>query len=223
MNASSITVLLVDDHAVVREGYRSFLEKQSGITVIAEAETGEQAYHLFKKTNPNIIVMDLSLPLPGRGGIETIARIRKQSSTVHMLVFSMHQNPTFALQAIKAGARGYITKNSLPHVLVQAIRDIARGKIALSPDIAEALAVEKLNIDNSALEQLTSREFEILNMLLNAKSVADIAKTLNVTQKTILNCHYKIKKKLGTKTDIELIHFAIKMDIFNPINTVPSA
>jgi len=213
----TITVLLVDDHAVVREGYRSFLEKQPGISVIAEAESGEEAYRLFKELKPHVVIMDLSLP--GRGGIETIARIRKQSSTVQMLVFTMHQNPIFALQAIKAGARGYVTKNSLPNVLVQAIHDIIAGKIALSHDIAEALAVEKLEIDNTALEELTSREFEILTMILDAKPVAEIANTLNVTQKTISNCHYIIKKKLGTKTDIELIHFAIKMNIFKPLNS----
>ncbi|MBL1320852.1 MAG: response regulator transcription factor [Methylophaga sp.] len=221
MKSKSITVLLVDDHAVVREGYRSFLEKQKGIKVIAEAESGEEAYRLFKEIQPNVVVMDLSLP--GRGGIETIARIRKQSATVRMLVFSMHQNPTFALQAIKAGARGYVTKNSLPSVLVQAIHDVSAGKIALSHDIAEALAVEKLEINNTALEELTSREFEIFNMILDAKSVSEIADTLCVTQKTISNCHYIIKKKLGTKTDIELIHFAIKMNIFKPLNLVPAS
>ncbi len=213
--SKNITIMLVDDHAVVREGYRSFLEKQKNMNVIAEAADGEEAYIRFKENRPDVLVMDLSLP--GRSGIETISRIRKHSLSARILVFSMHQNPTFALQAIKAGARGYVTKSSLPDVLVRAIYDVYEGNIALSADIAQALAIEKLAIDNVALEELTVREFELLRMIVDARSIEDIAKTLNVTQKTVSNCHYRIKKKLGAKTDIELTHFAIKMNIFDPL------
>ncbi len=210
-----IRIMLVDDHAIVREGYRSLLKKQSSMEVIAEAASGEEAYILYKEYNPNLVIMDLSLPK--QGGLATISRIRKYHAEAKILVFSMHQNPALALKSTQAGARGYVTKSSLPDVLIRAIHDVHNGRIALSADIAQALALEQLGGENAALAELTVREFEILRMLVEAKPTSEIAQILNISPKTVANCHYLIKNKLGVSSDIELTHLAIRLNVINPL------
>ncbi|MEE9397361.1 MAG: response regulator transcription factor [Methylococcales bacterium] len=213
MSFRNIKIMLVEDHAIVREGYRSLLGKQPDMEIIAEAADGEEAYILYKELKPNLVVMDLSLP--GQGGLATIVRIRKFNSEANILVFSMHQNPVLALKSTQAGARGYVTKSSPPDVLIRAIYDVHRGRIALSADIVQALALEQLGGENGALAELTIREFEILRMLVEAKSTNDIAKTLNISPKTVSNSHYLIKRKLGVTSDIELTRLAIKLNVIN--------
>lgn len=205
--------MLVDDHAIVREGYRSLLQKQNNMEVIAEASDGAQAYLYYKEHKPDITVMDISMQ--GQGGLEAISRITQLDSKAKILVFSMHQNPSFAVQATRAGALGYVTKSSDPEVLIRAIYDVYQNKYTLSADIAQALALEKLGTDSTALDQLTVREFEILRMLVEAVSTQNIAETLNISPKTVANAHYIIKRKLGVNSDIELTHLAIKMNIIN--------
>ncbi len=208
-----ISILLVDDHAIVREGYQSLLKKQPGMEVVAEAADGSQAYQQFKAYSPDVTIMDLSLP--GQSGVETIARIKQRSPQAKILVFTMHQNPRFAVQAIRAGALGYVTKSSPPDTLIKAIHDVYKGKLILSPDIAHALALEKTGHEVAALETLTTREFEILRLLAEANSKEQIAKILNISLKTVSNCHYLIKSKLGVASDIELTHLAIKMNVID--------
>lgn len=218
----NITILLVDDHAIVREGYHSLLKKQPELEVVAEAANGIQAYQYFKTYAPDVTIMDLSLP--GQSGVETIARIKQRSPEAKILVFTMHQTSRFAVQAMRAGALGYITKSSPPDVLLRAIHDVYRGRRTLSPDIAQALALEKTGHETLALETLTTREFEILRLLAEANTKEEIAKTLNISLKTVSNCHYLIKRKLGVASDIELTHTAIKMnvidllDLFGPLS-----
>jgi two-component system invasion response regulator UvrY len=209
----SIRILLVDDHAIVREGYRSLLQKQQGMTVVSEAADGADAYMRFNECNPDVVIMDISLP--GQGGLKAIARIKQRRSDAKILVFSMHQNPSFALQATRAGALGYVTKSSAPDVLIRAVYDVYAGRLTLSADIAQALALERLGGSSIALQELTLREFEILRMLVEARSTDDIARTLNLSSKTISNCHYLIKRKLGVASDIELTHLAIRMNVIN--------
>ncbi len=209
----TIKILLVDDHAIVREGYRSLLEKQENMEIIGEAASGEDAYLLYKKCKPTLVIMDLSLP--GQGGLASISRIKKYDSAAKILVFSMHQNPALALKATQAGARAYITKSSQPDVLIRAIYDVDQGLTALSPDIAQALAYQQLGRERNALSELTVREFEILRMLVEAKSTKDIAQTLNLSPKTVSNCHYLIKSKLGVSSDIELTHLAIRLNVID--------
>lgn len=211
--SKTIKIMLVDDHAIVREGYRSLLQKQDNMRVIAEASDGAQAYLSYKEHSPDIVIMDISMP--GQGGLEAISRIKQFDTDAKIIVFSMHQNPSFAVQATRAGALGYVTKSSDPEVLIRAIYDVQQGKYTLSADIAQALALEKLGTDSTALDQLTVREFEILRMLVEAKPTQDIADTLNISPKTVANAHYIIKKKLGVTSDIELIHLAIKMNILD--------
>lgn len=205
--------MLVDDHAIVREGYRSLLQKQKHLNVIAEASSGEAGYILFKQHQPDIVIIDLSLP--GQSGLETISRIHKHNKKTKILVFSMHLNPVFALQARRAGALGYVTKSNQADVLIRAIYDINAGNVFLSADIAQALALEKLCENNRLIKGLSTREFEILQMLVKGKSTNNIAETLNISIKTVSNCHYLIKRKLDVSSDIELVHFAIKMNVLD--------
>ncbi len=211
--SKTITIMLVDDHAIVREGYHSLLQKQDNMDVIAEASDGAQAYLQYKKYKPDIVIIDISMP--NQGGLEAISRIVQFEPSAKILVFSMHQNPTFAIQATRAGALGYVTKSSDPEVLIRAVYQVHQNQHALSADIAQALAIEKKGRNNAALEKLTVREFEILRMLIDTKSTRDIAETLNISPKTVSNAHYIIKRKLNVNSDIELIYLAIKMDIVN--------
>lgn len=220
MTEPTITIMLVDDHAIVREGYRSLLQKQDSMTVIAEASDGAEAYHSYKQHQPDVTVMDISMQ--GQGGLEAISRIKQLDAKAKIIVFSMHQKPSFAVQATRAGALAYVTKSSDPEVLIRAITDVNHNKYTLSPDIAQALALEKLGNKSAALDQLTVREFEIFRMLVEAVSPANIAETLNISPKTVANSHYIIKKKLGVSSDIELTHLAIKMNILDLLSLSPN-
>ncbi len=219
--SNSVTIMLVDDHAIVREGYRSLLQKQAEFEVICEASDGNEAYNHYKHYQPDVVVMDISLP--GQSGLKAIERIRQYDGSARVLVFSMHQNPSFALQATRAGALGYITKSSEPEALIRAIHQVAQNKHTLSADIAQALAMEKLGQEQSALDELTVREFEILRLLVDAKSNRAIADMLNISPKTVSNSHYIIKKKLGVSSDIELTRLAIKMNLVNLLDLVDEA
>jgi two-component system, NarL family, invasion response regulator UvrY len=213
MSSPSGTILLVDDHAVVREGYRSVLQKQAGLRVVAEASGGAEAYRLFKETKPDLVIMDVSMP--GIGGIEAIRRIRQWDRNARILVFTMHENSGFAVQAIRAGAKGYVTKSSPPDVLVQAVRDVLAGRMAVSPDISHELALGRLAGEIMAAEVLTAREFEVLQMLLAERSTDEIAEALHLSPKTVANLHSIIKDKLGVGSDIELVRLALRQGLLS--------
>jgi len=209
-----ISLMLVDDHAVVREGYRRLIEKHDDLVVIAEAPDGAAAYKLYKESRPNVVVLDLSMP--GKGGIEVVRRLRQWDPSARILVFTMHENAAYALQAFQAGAKGYITKSSPPDLLISAIRDVHSGKKSLSPDISQALAMGSIDDERALLDSLSAREFDIFRMIADARSIAEIAETLNLSPKTVSNYHYLIKSKLGISSDVELVHLAVRMRIVEP-------
>jgi two-component system, NarL family, invasion response regulator UvrY len=211
VNDASSTIMLVDDHAIVREGYRSVLQKQPRLRVVAEAADGAEACRLFKHTRPDLVIMDLTLP--GVGGIEVIRRIRQWDPAARILVFTMHQNAAFAVQAIRAGARGYVTKMSPPEALLRAVFDVLDGRIALSPDIDHELALSRLADESVATDVLTAREFEVLRMLLAEKTTEEIANMLHISPKTVANLRYLIKNKLGVSSDIELVRLALRQGL----------
>jgi two-component system, NarL family, invasion response regulator UvrY len=200
-----IRLLLADDHAIVRAGYRHLLERR--YTVVAEAETADQAYALFRQHRPDLVVTDLAMP--GASGLEAIQRILRVDAAARVLVFSMHVSPDMALAALRAGARGYVTKSSAPDMLLRAIGDVLDGRQVLSPDIAQALALARLPGRQRPLEELTPREFDVLCMLVSPASVQDIARRLHLSPKTVQNLHYQIKSKLGVDSDIELTRLAM--------------
>jgi two-component system, NarL family, invasion response regulator UvrY len=206
-------IMLVDDHAIVREGYRSLLQKQPCLRIVAEATDGAEAYRQYKETRPDLVIMDLTMP--GLGGIEAVRRIRQWDRTARVLVFSMHQNAAYAVQAIRAGAKGYVTKSSPPEALVKAVFDVLKGRTSLSPDIDHELALSRLGDEPTAMDVLSPREFEILRMLLAGRTTQEIAETLHITSKTVSNIHYLIKSKLGVNSDIELVRFSLRQRLLD--------
>jgi DNA-binding NarL/FixJ family response regulator len=200
-------LLLVDDHAIVRAGYRHLLERQERFTVIGEAASADEAYAMFRQHRPDVVITDLAMP--GTSGLEAIQRILRADAAARVLVFSMHVSPDLALAAMRAGALGYVTKSSPPDVLLRAIADVLAGRHALSPDIAQALALARLSAGRRPLEDLTPREFDVLCMLVSPAGVHEIAQRLHLSIKTIHNLHYQIKTKLGVDSDIELTRLAM--------------
>ena len=156
-----IRILLIDDHAVVRAGYRRFLEHGEGMQVVDEAENAEQGYALYRQHQPDVCVIDLSMP--GVGGLELIRRISSQAPKASLLAFSMHEEPVFAQRAIQAGARGYVTKQSAPDILVQAVRELHAGRRFVSQDMAYQLAQTQAQMHPSSL--LSPREFEVFRLI----------------------------------------------------------
>ena len=201
-------ILLVDDHAVVRAGFKTLLENQGDLSVVAEAESGEAACRQFIEHAPDVVIMDLSMP--GVGGIEAIRRIVSRQSDARVLVFSMHEDTLFVEQALQAGARGYIGKSSAPVVLVEAVRQIASGNIYIDPDIAQRLAFQKTKGTDSPFQALTTREFEIVCLLAEGLSVNAIANRLALSYKTVANYATQIKSKMEVNTTSELTRLAIR-------------
>jgi len=215
MSRKTIRVLLVDDHAVVREGYRTLLAKRDGLTVVGEAGDAAAAYQRYKDTQPDVVIMDISMP--GRGGIDAIEHIRRFDAQARILVFTMHGGAVYALQAFRAGARGYVTKSSPPDLLINAVRDVADGRVVLCPEISEVLALDRVHEEKTSLEGLSPREFEIFRMILAARSTDEIASALHVSRKTVANYHYSIKSKLGVASDIELLYFGLRQGLVGPV------
>ena len=204
--AGKVTVLLVDDHAVVREGYRRLLERRGDIAVLGEAADAEAAHDLFTRLSPQVVVMDIALP--GVSGIEAMRRMLAEQPDTRVLIFSMYEDAIFANRALQAGACGYVTKASAPNVLVEAVHVVARGKKYISADIAQALALRNVAADAGAADGLSAREFEVLRLLAQGHSVRDIAQTLGLNPKTVANHQSAIKQKLGADTAVQLLRIA---------------
>jgi DNA-binding NarL/FixJ family response regulator len=203
--------LLVDDHAVVRAGYRLLLQNTPEIEVIAEADSGELACRYFAEHAPDVVVMDLTLP--GIGGLEAIRRIVQRDPRARILVFSMHEETMFVEHALAAGACGYVTKSSSPHVLVAAVRDVAAGGRPLAGDIAARLAFERVRGRDSPLMGLSTREFEVFCLLAEGLGSAEIAKRLSLSHKTVANYGTQLKSKLNVGSVAELTRLAIRHGI----------
>lgn len=211
---SEITILLVDDHPVVREGYRRLLERQDGFRVVAEAETAAEAYRLYRTTSPSVVVLDLTLQ--GPSGLEAIRNIRQRDGQARILVFTMHQGAAFALKAFEAGAAGYVTKSSPPVELIAALTAVARGRQAVSTDIAQEIAADRLAGRHSLLDDLAPREIEILRLVASGMATETIAAALHLSPKTVQNYHYGIKAKLGARNDAHLVWLAIGAGVVTP-------
>ena len=212
-SSPTISILLVDDHPVVRQGYRRVLENQSDFRVIAEADNAAGAYAAFKTHTPDVVVMDISMK--GASGLEAIRNIRARDDRARILVFSMHSEAALVKTAFSAGAAGFVTKSSEPAALIQAIRSVARGERAMSDDIAHALAEDSLNPSQSMLERLGEREIEILRQLAAGSTADQIAANLNLSLKTVQNYHYMVKVKTGLQTDAQLVRLAVACGLTN--------
>ena len=205
---STIRIMLVDDHAVVRAGVRRLLEQDARFLVVAECDSGERAYQQFGEYLPDITVMDLSMP--GMGGMEAIGRIIARYPTAKLLVLSMHENAAFASQALKAGARGYLAKNGLAEELIGALESIANGQTYINANISKKITQQFLSNEDTPLQQLSTREFEIFRLLAEGCDSNLIATTLSISSKTVANYQTSIKQKLGLSNSVELVRLAIR-------------
>ena len=209
--AKKTTIVLVDDHAVVRAGVRRLLEQEPLFEVIGEAESGEKAYQIFGELKPDVMVMDLSMP--GMGGLESIRRILMRYEKAKILVLSMYEDLSFANQALKLGAKGYLIKNTLADDLVKSIETVSQGDVFLSDEIAKKMAMQSISGNQDPVHELSAREFEIFRLLAEGFDIDAIASTLNISSKTVSNYQTMIKQKLNINTPIELIRYAINVGV----------
>lgn len=210
------SILLVDDHAVVRTGYKTYLSLSDKIGEIFEAGSGEAAYQLYQKCRCDVVVMDLSMS--GIGGFESIRRLLSRDPTCKILVFSIHGEPIYATRAIKAGARGYITKSSEPETLVSAVCTIAQGQTFIDPALAQKLAVTMITAqdEETKISQLSPREFDVFCLLAQGLTTRDIAEKLHLSYKTVCNHGTNIKDKLDVKNIAELTLLANRQGLIQP-------
>lgn len=201
--AQPLRVALADDHAVVRTGYRRLLELEDDMQVVADFCDSDSTCNWFSSHEADVLVLDLSMP--GRGGLETLARVKARWPGLRVLIFSMHDNPAMISQALKAGADGYLTKNSEPDALIDAVRQVARGKRALSPDAAGALAEEGGQAGHLSL---SPREFEIFRLLAMGRTVEEIASRFFLSVKTVANYQTCIRQKTGLSSNLEMYRHA---------------
>lgn len=202
-----LTVLIVDDHAVVRQGCRRLLEAHADIRVIAEAGTGEEGCGQYEAARPDVVLMDIGLP--GIGGIEAARRILARDAAARVLMFSMHEDVVFASRALQVGARGYVTKSSAPELLTDAVRLVAAGKLYISHDMAQELAVRMVPGSHHPLHALSTREFEIFRLLAAGHAIPEIARLLSLSCKTVANHQSNIRAKLDTTTAAQMVRMAM--------------
>ena len=203
--AIRITVLLVDDHAVVREGYRRLLERDLELKVVGEAASMHEALRIDGDLKPDVVVLDIAMP--GVSGIETLRRLLAHRPQARVLIFSMYQDGIYAAHALNAGARGYLSKASAPELLVSAVRSVAGGGRYISPDVQAAMSSHSATAEQLA-HALSSRELEVLRLLAQGYGVEQIAVRLGLSPKTAANHQSSIKQKLGADTALQLLLIA---------------
>ncbi len=212
----SIRVLLVDDHALVREGIRSLLQLYKDIEVVGEAGDGREAIQKTRELEPDIVVMDISMP--SMGGVEATRQILKEKPVAKIVVLSRYDNPSYARSLLEAGALGYVPKKAVSTELAAAIRAVYNGDVFLHPSIAKGVAKDYVQLIRSErktepYERLTDREKEILKLLAEGYSSRQIAERLYLTVKTGLNHRRNVMEKLGVENPAQLIKYAIKMGL----------
>lgn len=204
-----IRVLLVDDHAVVRMGFRLLLQSVADISVVAEADSGETACRLYMELNPDVVIMDLAMP--GMGGLEALRRIRAHHPEARVLTLSAHDDPMHARRALQEGARGFLSKRSAPEALLEAVAIVADGRRYLDPELAQKLALAEFDGGaKTPVERLSEREFEVFVRLAGGATVQRIAADLNLSASTVGTHLYNIKQKLGVANQSELTLIAIR-------------
>ncbi|HEX4243690.1 MAG TPA: response regulator transcription factor [Steroidobacteraceae bacterium] len=204
-----IRVLLVDDHAVVRMGFRLLLQSVPEMSVVAEADSGESACQLYAEAAPDVVVMDLAMP--GMGGLEALRRIRARDPQAKVLTLSAQDDPMHARRALHEGALGFLSKRSAPEALLEAVGVVASGRRFIDPVLAQKLALAEFDgASKSPVERLSEREFEVFVRLAGGATVQRIAADLNLSASTIGTHLYNIKQKLGVVNQSELTLIAIR-------------
>lgn len=212
--SAPINVMLVDDHAVVRMGFKMLLESASDIKVIAEAENGEQAVKLFVEHHPDVVVMDITMP--GIGGLEAIERIMAKDNSARILVLSAHEDSVHPKRVLNAGAMGYLTKRSAAEELIKAIRTVASRKRYLEASVAQQMAIQQLSGETNPVDVLSDREFEVFMALAKGKTTNEIADTLCLSPRTVGTHLYNIKQKLNASNSAEIALIAMRSGLIDP-------
>lgn len=211
---SQINVMLVDDHAVVRMGFKMLLESASDIKVIAEAENGETGIKSYVEHKPDVVVMDITMP--GIGGMEAIERILAKDNHAKILVLSAHEDSVHPKRVLNAGAMGYLTKRSAAEELIKAIRSVAGGKKYIEASIAQQMAIQQLSGEQSPVDVLSEREFEVFMSLAKGKTTNEIAETLFLSPRTVGTHLYNIKQKLNANNSAEIALIAMRSGLIDP-------
>lgn len=211
---NQINVMLVDDHAVVRMGFKMLLETTDDIKVIAEAESGEEAIKFYMEHKPSVVVMDITMP--GMGGMEAIERILTKESSAKILVLSAHEDSVHPKRVLNAGAMGYVTKRSAAEELIKAIRAVASGKKYIEASVAQQMAIQQLSGTQNPVDVLSEREFEVFMSLAKGKTTNEIAETLFLSPRTVGTHLYNIKQKLNANNSAEIALIAMRSGLIDP-------
>jgi two-component system invasion response regulator UvrY len=204
-----IRIVVVDDHAVVREGLKRIISENPGMAVTGEAGDGHEALRVIKSEPCDVVLLDLTMP--NKGGLDVLKQLHAESPRLPVLVLSMHSEDQYAVRVLRAGAAGYLTKESAPAKLVQAIRKVVRGGKYVSPTLAEKLVFDlDGNATRPAHEVLSDREYQVLCMIASGKTVSQIAEELILSVKTISTYRVRILEKLNMQNNAELTRYAIK-------------
>ena len=209
-----ITVLLVDDHYLVRAGIESLLTGEQDIKVIGEAATGEEAVRIAREKRPNVVLMDVRMP--GIGGLEATRKLLRADPDVKVIALTVCGEEPFPSKLLQAGAAGYLTKGSLTNELVQAIHAVHSGKRYISPEVAQQLALKHLSDDKaSPFDSLSERELQVMLMITSGQKVQEISDKLCLSPKTVNSYRYRLFDKLNVHSDVELTHLAIRHGILD--------
>jgi DNA-binding NarL/FixJ family response regulator len=209
-----INIMLVDDHAIVREGYVRLINAQDGMQVVAQAHSGDEAYELLKTTETHIVITDFSMP--GISGLKLIERSLARFPDLKIIMCSMHSSIHITNLVLKLGAKAFVSKSSHPQNILDAITAVHHGKTYVSDDVLQLMANEGDNLDRMQLETLTISEFETFKMLAKGMSISTIAKYMNLSEKTINNYQTQVRLKLKLDTPAQLVHFALRNGIIMP-------
>lgn len=209
-----ITVLIVDDHELVRAGIRSLLSTVNGIKVIGEASTGEEAIKLAREKHPNVVLMDVRMP--GIGGLEATRKLLRTDPDLKVIALTVCGEEPFPSKLLQAGAAGYLTKGSGLDEMVQAIHSVFHGKRYISPEVAQQLALKHLSDEKATpFETLSERELQVMLMITSGQKVQEISDKLCLSPKTVNSYRYRLFEKLGVNSDVELTHLAIRHGILD--------
>jgi len=207
-----IKILVADDHAIVREGLKQIVADTSDIVVAGEAVDGQEVLDQVRKKEWDLILLDISMP--GRSGIDTLKDLKIEKPKLPVLVLSMYPEEQYAIRALKAGAAGYLTKESAPEELIQAIRKVSRGGKYISASLAESLASHVgTSAEKQPQETLSDREYQVMLMIASGKTVSEIANELSLSVKTISTNRVRALRKMGMKTNAEFTYYAIKQGL----------
>ncbi|HZS12838.1 MAG TPA: response regulator transcription factor [Nitrospirales bacterium] len=208
-----IRVLIADDHAVVRQGLKQILSDTPGIEAVAEAADGHEALEKVRANNVDLVILDITMP--GKSGLEALTEIKRERPQLPVLMLSVHGEEHYGMRVLRAGASGYLTKNSAPEELVSAIKKALSGGKYVSSALAEKMAAGLANSDTPLHERLSDREYQVLCLMASGKMIKEIAEQMSLSVKTISTYRSRILGKMGKHNSAELIHYAIQHGLVN--------